>query len=220
MAKRNPNFWMLTYSDMMTLLLTFFVMLISMSSFDIERFRTYAASIGHALIGGSGLGIFKKGGTGKIELISRREILEQLKKTVPKNIVAELTRNIEVIPRKDGWIFRIPADILFAPDSQEISPNAYPILDKISILIKNLLVDVEVRGHTDDKEKNKWELSLRRAAKVLRYFTEKKKLNPERFVLMGFADTKPIVPNINEENRAKNRRVEIIVKKKKFIIGS
>ncbi|HDD35655.1 MAG TPA: flagellar motor protein MotB [Candidatus Desulfofervidus auxilii] len=220
MAERDPNGWMLTYSDMMTLLLTFFVLLIAMSSFDVEKFKTYARSVGQSLLGGTGIGVFKRGGTGKIKFISHRKVLEQLRRGVPENIVAELTKDIEVIPTKDGWLFRLPVNLLFAPNSTEISLKAYPILEKIAFLLKKILADVEVKGHTDNQEKNKWELSIKRAAKVVRYFTEKKGLNPERFVLMGFADTRPLVPNINDRNRARNRRVEIIIKKKKFIIGS
>ena len=68
MAKLDPSGWMLTYSDMVTLLLTFFVLLISLSSFDEQKFKTFSTSVGNALISGEGIGILKEGSTGKIEL--------------------------------------------------------------------------------------------------------------------------------------------------------
>jgi len=216
MAERDPNAWMLTYSDMVTLLLTFFVLLIAMSSFDEQKFRTFSTSLSNALISGEGIGIFKEGGTGKIKLISRREVMDQLRRGMPKEILASLTKDLEVIPRKDGWTLRLPVDLLFAPNSTTISPRAYPILNKIALVINKMLVDVEIAGHADKTEINKWELSGKRAAAVLHYLVDKGGVSERKLVIMAYGDGRPI----SATNRAKNRRVEIIIKKKKFILGS
>ncbi len=215
MAERNPNGWLVTFSDMISLLLTFFVLLISMSSFDTQKFKSLSTSVGNALISGTGLGIFKKGGTGKFKITSRKMVLNQLRRGLPKEILASLTQHIEVIPRKNGWTLRIPANVLFAPNSVKIAREAYPILDKIALLLKKILANVEIRGYADSWEKNKWELSGLRAARILHYFIDVKGLDPNRFVIKAYGDTQPI-----STNRQKNRRVEIIIKKKKFIVES
>ncbi|MDL1969683.1 MAG: OmpA family protein [Candidatus Desulfofervidaceae bacterium] len=216
MAKPDPYGWMLTYSDMVTLLLTFFVLLISLSSFDEQKFKTFSTSVGNALISGEGIGILKEGSTGKIELISRRRVMEELRRGVPKEILVGLTKDLEVISRKDGWTLRLPADLLFAPNSTTISPAAQPILDKIALLINKMLVDVEIAGHADKTEMNKWELSGRRAAAVLHYLVDKGGVNEGKLVIMAYGDARLL----SATDRAKNRRVEIIIKKKKFILGS
>lgn len=109
--------------------------------------------------------------------------------------------------------------VLFASGRADLDENAKKVLDDLSELISTLpstnLIIIE--GHTDNvpirtKEyANNMELSIARAISVMRYFTEVKNLPPERFAIAGYGEHKPVVNNDTEENRAKNRRIEIII---------
>jgi outer membrane protein OmpA-like peptidoglycan-associated protein len=100
--------------------------------------------------------------------------------------------------------------------SAEIKEENFPILDRIAAIIRNNPgCRVEINGHTDnvgDEERN-MELSKKRAESVKKYFIEKSGLSEEIFTTKGFGETKPIASNATPEGRAKNRRVEIILKK-------
>ncbi len=211
--------WMVTYSDMVTLLLTFFVMLISMASFEQETFKKKFYVISQSFLSQQGIGIFKRGGTGKIVVISRKKIIEELRRGLPKEILARLTQKIEVIPRKDGWVLRLPDKLLFKPNSTKLSPNAYPILDEIALLLRKILADVIIKGYADSSEWDPWTLSAARAEAVLDYFVKVKKIDENRFVLKAYGDTKPLVTSGDLTARGKNRRVEIFIKKKKFVLN-
>ncbi len=206
--KKNPNAWMTTFSDMTTLMLTFFVMLISMSSFDVEKIRTYANSVKDALISSTGgEGVFKEGGG--FVFVSFKEALKEARKGAVGQILAQLTKDIEVIQKEGTWTIRIPGKILFPYNSAEINPSAFPYLSKIADLLWRLPGEIRIEGHTDSLENDKFLLSIKRAANVLHFFLGTKKLSPQRFSIIGYGDIKPL-PQKNKENR----RVEIIVEKR------
>lgn len=106
--------------------------------------------------------------------------------------------------------------IHFAFDSAEIKPEDYPVLDKIANLIKgNPDYRIEIEGYTDNigEEEINERISEARAESAKRYFIEKANLPQEIFTTRGFGETKPIASNETMEGRAKNRRVEVILKK-------
>ncbi len=200
--KRDPNFWMLTFSDMNTLMLTFFVLLISMSSFDTQTFRDSAGSIRESLISiTGGEGVFKRTGQGII--FSRKEALIRAKKGISGQILSELTKDLDVETADSGWTIRIPGSIIFAKDSYQIKPDAMKFLKKIALLIWKMRGEVRIVGYTDATEKNKWWLSIKRASSVLMALLKEKKIDPARVTIMGYADT-----------RSPGRKVEIFLEKR------
>ncbi len=103
----------------------------------------------------------------------------------------------------------------FDTGKADLKPESFVVLDEAGrILIDNPDITVELSGHTDPREINtpefpsNWELSLARAEVVKKYLVEKFKINPERLITRGYADTQPIAPNDTEEGMAKNRRTE------------
>lgn len=130
-----------------------------------------------------------------------------------------LNGTVSVRQTETGIIFDIQAEILFDPGSAQIKPDSYSILSRISKYISSVSNDVIIAGHTDnqpvnsDKYQSSWELSCDRATKVLRYFTDTQKLNPERFQAVGYGSYRPIASNGTESGRQQNRRVEIIIVK-------
>jgi len=202
MAKRDPNFWMLTFSDMNTLMLTFFVMLISMSSFDTQIFRDYAGSIKESLVSiTGGAGVFKRQGGGII--ISRREALVKAKKGISGQILSELTKELDVMVSDEGWTIKIPGRIIFDKNSYLIKPEAEKYLKKIATFIWKTRGEVRIVGYADKSEKDKWYLSIKRASSVLNALLKEKNIDPARMSIMGYADI-----------RVPGRRVEIFVEKR------
>ncbi len=130
-----------------------------------------------------------------------------------------LTNRVSLRQNETGIIFNIQAEVLFDEGSAKLRPESYSILNRISSYIDTLNNDVIIAGHTDNQPINSgqyqssWELSCDRAAKVLRYFTDTKSLNPERFQAVGYGSYRPIADNKTSSGRQRNRRVEIIIVK-------
>ncbi len=216
--------WMVTFSDMTTLLLTFFVLLFTFAQFDLIKFRMVLGSIQQAL------GVQKVTKRGNFQTFESSPIqifeyakLDSIIETFYRQtqLYRELKRELEKIPgvqvlvSERGVIVRAEEKIFFDLGKADLKPESYPFLEKMAELIKKFPnYKVAVEGHTDDlpiyfRFPSNWELSTARSSRVVRYFIDKG-IPPERFKAVGYADTKPVVPNTSMENRAQNRRVEFV----------
>lgn len=114
----------------------------------------------------------------------------------------------------------LTGDLLFNAGESELSTNARESLQKVTAVIRSTPYMINVVGHTDNipmrssKFKSNWELSLARASTVARYLIEETGMDPNQFVVSGYSSYRPVEPNTTAENRAKNRRVEIIISKR------
>jgi len=220
---------MTTYSDLMTLLLVFFVLLFSFSTMNLYKFRQFIASY-------QGLGILDSGTTSIIEsepapedlgqntgfpeavvLARAREMIATLQ-TV-KNFLVEngLETMVEVRYEDRGIALDIKESILFDSGKADLKPRAIEVLDKLSGLLSQLPNEVLVEGYTDNRPihnaqfPTNWELSAVRAVRVVRYFIEHQRLSPERFVAVGYGEYRPLYPNDTPEHMAENRRVVLLI---------
>ncbi len=214
--------WMATFSDMSTLLLTFFVLLLSFATMDVKKFQDALGSIQKALgFMPSGTGMFQH--TMKptfmqppmanaVRTETSRLVEEELNEMVA---LKGLDEDVEVNNTKRGVILRVRGRIFFESGTAEIKKAAYPILDRIAEIIKKYPGRVSIEGHTDNipisggPYKSNWELSAARAYSVLRYL-QTKGVDIKKINIAGFADTRPIASNDTPEGRAKNRRVEFV----------
>ena len=116
----------------------------------------------------------------------------------------------------EGLIMRLADHALFDIGIADLSMEAWPLLEKIGILIAKTEYYVRIEGHTDnlpihtERFPSNWELSTARAVNVLRYFIENHDVPSQRLSAVGFGEFQPLVSNDTLEHRAKNRRVEII----------
>ncbi|MEZ5510810.1 MAG: OmpA family protein [Gammaproteobacteria bacterium] len=114
-------------------------------------------------------------------------------------------------------MIRVKEQGSFPSGSATLRPTFIPIMDKIREAIKEIPGDYSVEGHTDDvpistaRFRSNWELSSARAVSVAHELMQNGEIDPSKFVVKGFGEVKPMVPNDTEDNRARNRRVEIVI---------
>ena len=201
--------WLITYSDAITLLMTFLVLLLSVSTIDQAKFDQVVESMKEKAIGGNQA------------FISPFETLEgNLKKVIDET----QQQDAMIVERKPkGITVELSSTKFYDVGSADIQPESYPALNGIIEAVKNFDYDnyeIEVEGHTDnvpihtEKFPSNWELSVHRATNILRYFAAHG-LKQQGMKAAGYADTRPKVPNEDEngnaipENQAKNRRIVI-----------
>lgn len=216
--------WMVTFADLIMLLLTFFVMLLSMKAMDRkdtrEMFDKYIESEG----------VDDRGGYHEDHLTpdsaaqgTRKRALYIVSNAMLKKLLREdyenFRRYYEVREDERGLILAVDSEYLFESGSAELKTQARPILDLAGTVFRKSSNDVLVAGHTDDRPTggarypSNWELSVYRALSVHAYLLRTSGVEPVRLAPGGYGDTRPMVPNDSDENRAKNRRVEFIIRK-------
>ncbi len=221
--------WLVTYADLVTLLLVFFVLLYSLSSFKQEKFKSAISSIKQQLssnaplTGISDLIEIEDSTKSKISIeditglrIRQNAMVENINDFINKT---HQSKNISVQTLNNKIIITITGRILFNSGSASLNQNALPVLDEIAALVfKYPEYVINIKGHTDDvpiatkQFPSNWELSAIRATTVLKYLI-KKGVKPDRLTATGYGDVMPLVPNTSAENRAINRRVEFVLEK-------
>ncbi len=148
----------------------------------------------------------------------RRKKLESRAKLISNALGKEIKAgSVEVETEGKKIIIRIQEKASFTSGMDELKLAFLPLLDKVTKILKSSEGQIVVAGHTDnipiftERFRSNWELSSARAVSVAHEMMRATKIPSSRFLVQGFADTKPIVPNNSIANRAKNRRVEIIL---------
>jgi chemotaxis protein MotB len=222
--QENQDRWLLTYADMITLLTIFFLLLYSMSVMNRNKFTAVASAFRTSFNANKevyesapGVLLGATSGSSRALVENSTQNMSNLRQYVEEN---KMRDRVRVQYDSRGVVISLLADdMLFARGSAEVQPSSQAILGKIAGVLKSVSNTVQIEGHTCDLAvktplyPSNWELSSARAGAVVRTLAERFGLAPSRFQATGFADSKPIVPNISEENRAKNRRVDIVILK-------
>ncbi len=217
--------WMTTFADLVTLLLTFFVLLLSMANMEEVKFTEASASIrnafgAHSLPAPSkfSIPIIPSPPVSKFTPI-QNEMAAKVYKRIQSQLKSDnIPEEVELIKKEDGTIIlRINDTILFEKGSSTVSPTAYPTLRNLADIIRPLPMRLRIEGHTDSTpvSKNKignWNLSTDRAVSIMRFFKRGNHLPLDRMSAIGYGADRPIAPNTNEANMAKNRRVDFVLR--------
>ncbi|MDH3977199.1 MAG: OmpA family protein [Gammaproteobacteria bacterium] len=228
--------WMVTFADLMALMMTFFVLLYSFSSIDETKYRMIAVSLasgfGAVLVSPKsaptaalgppsmmpspmnspmGRAQMSSGSTPQaMNTAVAEQVVETLQDEIAEGIISvETTGNTVVI--------RFPEEIAFPPGSGDISEKVIPIIERLTAQLADAPGTIMVSGHTDNRPINtsryqsNWKLSTDRAVSVVQLFEKIGGIESSRLTAVGHGDTKPIASNDTAEDRAKNRRVEIAV---------
>lgn len=241
--------WVMTFADLMSLLMCFFVLLLSFSEMDVAKYKEVAGSVKFAfgvqreikvkeIVKGTSI-IAKHYSPGKptptpfqvlkqqttdeskenidfsdSALKNAEEQAQALKEKLEKEIEAGL---VEIETMQNEVLIRIREHGSFPSGSAQLQESFYPVLDKIGGVLNETGGRLIVSGHSDNvpistsRYPSNWVLSATRASSVVHHLTKGKLVAPNRMEMRAHADTLPIAPNTTPENRAKNRRVEIIV---------
>lgn len=223
--------WMTTYSDLMSLLLTFFILLYSMSTIDAQKFRNITYSLQEALSGLGGQSILEGEVSNELlpieettsisentigELIPK-EILDMYEKVSDYLAENKLDANVTVRMNTQGVFVNIKEAILFGSGSAELKESGLELLMQLEGLINDFDNDIVIEGHTDNIVSktilypSNWELSTARAVSVVRYLSEVEMINPSRLSARGYGEYSPIASNDTAQNRAINRRVNMFI---------
>ncbi|MEM7409187.1 MAG: flagellar motor protein MotB [Myxococcota bacterium] len=222
--------WMATFGDLMSLLLTFFVLLMSFASMDVRRFAAVVGSMRDAF------GV-QKSHPGQMEAVSNslvqisdtestpylkildfptrmaerdQSLIDRLKLTLNDQ---ELERLLQIESTPEGVVVRVPGQMLFDPGSAELRPSAVVFLHEIGKLIETTPGSVSIDGHSDptptgqSRYGSNWELSTARAVAAVVHLTEVEGIDPDRLRATGYGSSRPLP---NAEDPADHRRVEFV----------
>ncbi len=219
-SKQGLGGWIMTYGDMMSLLLTFFVLIASFSSIQDSKFEEAAESLKDAF------GVMARP-RNVIErnrpLVPRRsdndaayELLFEVREIEKALIEQDLDQQVAIEVRPDGVLVQMPAPLLFKSGQAELQEVSRPLLQKLASLFRKFPGEVRIEGHTDDVPikspvfPSNWELSSGRAVTVARFF-QGLGIPPDRLAATGYGEHRPRESNETPAGRAANRRVEILL---------
>lgn len=229
-GKENSERWLLTYSDMITLLLALFIILYSMSTIDAKKTAQVAQEFANALGTGTSAGTGTGGGSGSgtgngtgngtgAQMDALDQVYDILQEYVDKN---NLQSSIN-LDNTDNYVkIHLNNVLMFKPDSAEMLPASEPVLKEIAGAISQVYDRVDhitISGHTADTGERSlktdlvsWRLSTERAVTVLTSLVSDG-LAQDKLSIEGYGYFNPVASNNNETGRAKNRRVEITIYK-------
>ena len=219
--KENHSFngWQIVYTGFILIMLCFFIMLSSFSSIDQSRVTQFVRSFSNAVnIFSGGLSLVE-GETvldASPDIVHKQSDLAKLLEEIAVMAQKLDLNNVEIAVSDKGLVMTLPDVALFDSGKASLDQEAKSMLHKVARIINNTEHPIRIEGHTDNlpvrqgKFASNWELSTARAVNVLRYFIKNEEISPRRLSAEGFSEYHPVTDNKTKDNRARNRRVEII----------
>lgn len=203
-SKDYINRWVVSYADLVTMLLALFIVLFSISQ-NVTKYQAKIIKDNNVLVP---------------ESITMAEIqnLKSLKELFEKNLVKN--EDIKFFKDSRGLVIRLNNSVLFDEGSAIIKTEAYKTIDDIIQTISTIDNNIIVEGHTDSTPihnktyASNWELSTARATNIISYMLKTGKINPKRLSAAGYGEHMPVAENTSSGGRLLNRRVDIIILKK------
>ncbi|MCL5990637.1 MAG: OmpA family protein [Bacteroidetes bacterium] len=225
-AKVSKDRYLITYADLITLLLGLFVILYAASQVDEERFKEvsnafsdYFKSTKEQPIQGGG-GVMEGHKNAIPEPIMPNpgpKSLEDVAKQAEKSLGMYLEKGlISIRSSQNELVLALPEQLLFKSGKADVELQGIPVLDSIAKIIANVDFQITVDGHTDDvpirtfRYESNWHLSVARAMNVA-YKLISRGIKQENLIVRGFGEQMPIADNLTNKGRAQNRRVEVTI---------
>ena len=221
--EKEPNHerWLLTYADLITLLMIFFVVMYALSNANAAKFQSLSTSL-RFVFGGGGSLIGSSPGPGLISMPLESEsgmdvVLEEFEKHLAQSGGAEGS-GAQYEDR--GLVLTLQEKMLFEPGRADITARTATQLKMLARILNLVNNYVRVEGHTDNIPvgggRSNWQLSTQRAANIADYLVREGGVRPQRLGASGYGEYRPISNNRTPEGRARNRRVEVILLNKKY----
>jgi chemotaxis protein MotB len=223
----NLERWLITYADLITLLLAFFIMMYVFSKQDVQKYDEVVGHLKTIFTGGPGIsGQGKDAGALLFELPiktaqgTHQEVQKELEEGIRSLVDNEsIKKSISIFSDERGIVIRVLDKVFFDEGRADLKGRARGALGKIVPVLRTIDNQIRIEGYTDNvpinntEFRSNWELSVRRATEVVSYFIEKYDFPPERMSAAGYAEYRPVAVNDTPENRSLNRRIEIIIVK-------
>jgi chemotaxis protein MotB len=221
----NHERWLVSYADFITLLFAFFTTMYAISTVDAKKLNSMAASVQVAFEPNTAAGTTVPPrvepvavGVPKVSGPSDQLGLVDLETRLTARLAKATSENrVEIENDHRGLVVSIRESGSFAPGSTDLSGPAQALLNDLGAALVEVGNKVLIEGHTDDvpirtaRFASNWELSTARATAVIAYLLDHFAIRPERLSAAGYAEYHPRVPNGSAENRARNRRVDIVI---------
>ena len=225
--KENLERWLLTYADMITLLLLFFILLYTISSLNVGKYKLISSAISSVFNGANFGLLFDQSNVGSADLSppTQKQPAQTTKvqnqRLLFTNAVSQLRlliqqKLVRVTSNEQGVTITLAADTQFKSGSADIEQNSLPVLRQVAEFLNGVPNSVRIEGNTDDTPvggtqfTSNWQLAAARAVNVLSTF-EDYGVAPDRMSAVSFGSTKPLMSNATPEGRAYNRRVDIVI---------
>lgn len=211
--------WLLTYADVITLMLALFIILFAMSTISRVKVQEFARSVSGGFDNTSAVNQPPNGGTNADQSFNSNSsipvIEKHLQQFVQKN---QLQNQVQVRTDHRGLVVTLLSDkSYYNSGSAQLRPATMLILNGIYGFLKNTTNLIRVEGNTDNvpirtaQYPSNWDLSTARAVNVVRYLVERDGLNPTRVSAAGYGEYRPRTPNATPQERQQNRRVDIVL---------
>lgn len=228
-CKKGAPGWMVSWSDMTTLLLTFFILMMSFAEIDGKDFYLVLSSFRGSL------GMFQGGyslSAGRLEelghnmqnlpaTIEGRALARSVKKAISLFKPEIRTKKVRVTEDERGLVITLSGDAFFDPGSAVLKDEIRPVLKKVAGIVNSVPNHVRIEGHSSDRAVgiaqakkgygSNWELSSARSINVLRHLSEEQDVEGKKLSAVAFGDKRPLDDNNTPEGRALNRRVDIVI---------
>ena len=212
--------WLLTYADMITLLLALFIILFAISTISKVKLQRLATAISGGFNNVDSNNTPPNGGTtgaqsGRGGEANMAAVKARLDRYIQTN---RLQSKVQTRQGRNGLIITLLSDrTYYDSGSADLRPETKQLLDEIATQIRNVRNDVRVEGNTDDvpiatsQYPTNWELSAARATGVTRYLVEHDGISPTRLSFAGYGQFRPKLANDSEAHRTQNRRVDVVI---------
>ncbi len=212
--------WLLTYSDLITLLLAFFIILYAMSELDNQKYARLAQGLATAFGGNVPNGTLINGAN---KLLTEDEQFELVMKDIEAYMI-ELSKctQISMHVEERGLVISINANLFFPIGSAVLTSESKDILTRVAEILTRIPNHIRIEGHTDNVPiktrdyPSNWQLSTARATNVITYLIEQMHYNPARLSAAGYGEYRPVESNDTAAGRSRNRRVDVVVIRNKY----
>jgi chemotaxis protein MotB len=216
----NLERWLLTYADLITLLLGLFVILYASSQVDMKKYKAVMSAFENVFGGGPSQGSLpgESGVMSNPAETSPMRASEAMERKVKAAIGDALKKGGAMITADErGVTVHFLEKFMFEPGEAVMKPDALPVLDTLGFLLGSIPNRIRIEGHTDDTPihtaefPSNWHLSVARALNVSYYLLQRYPIRPEKVAIVGYGEYHPLVPNDTPVHKAENRRVDIVI---------
>lgn len=216
----NLERWLLTYSDLITLLLGLFVILYASSQVDMKKYKAVVSAFENVFGGGQTSGPLP-GSQGVMSAPSTVPPMRQSRNMERKvrSVLQTAIKSGGVMITYDerGVTVHLLEKLMFDPGKAQIRPEAIATLDTLGFLLSSIPNRIRIEGNTDNtpihtaRYPSNWQLSVARALNVGYYLMKHYPIQPEKVAIVGYGQYHPLVPNDTPAHKAENRRVDIVI---------